>query len=94
MIMQRFAGLSQRSVCVVTLALCLCVIVQMLGAPVTLLSAEDVPDEFSGSVLEGLSIPQTHPPLALSSESLPAVDSLPSVRLLVLASEQFHPPAL
>ena len=75
MIIQQFPGLSQRSVYVGTLALCLCVIVQMLGASVTRLSAEDMPDEFSGSVLEGLPLPQVHLPLTLPCESIPAVDS-------------------
>jgi hypothetical protein len=66
---------------------------QMLGAPVTLLSAGDTSDEFSGSVLEGFSLPQMLPPLTLSSESLSAVVLPQSAYLFMLVSQQFHPPA-
>jgi hypothetical protein len=93
MIMSHLVGLRRRSLCVVSLALCLCIIMQMLGAPGTLLAAEDISDEFSGSALEGFSLPQTLPPLTLSSESLSAVELPQSAHLFVLASQQFHPPA-
>ena len=86
-------GLRRRSLCVVALALCLCIIMQMLGAPGTLLAAEDISDEFSGSALEGYSLPQTLPPLTLFSESLSAGELPQSAHLFVLASQQFHPPA-
>lgn len=86
-------SLDRRGLCVVALALCICVIMQMLGAPVTLLTAGDMFDEFSGSVLEGFSVPQTPSPLTLASESLPAIEQPLFSHLLVLASEQFHPPA-
>lgn len=93
MIIPHLAGLRHRSLCVVALVLCLCVIMQMLGAPVTLLAAGDTSDEFSGSVLEGFSLPQTLSPLTRSSESLSAVELPQSAYLFVLASQQFHPPA-
>ena len=93
MLMPHLAGLRRRSLCVVALVLCLCVIMQMLGAPVTLLAAGDTSDEFSESVLEGFSLPQTLPPLTRSSESLWAVELPQSAHLFVLASQQFHPPS-
>lgn len=93
MTIQHLVGVKRRSACVIALALCLCVVMQMLGAPVTLLSAGDISDEFSGSVLEGFSLPQMFPPLTLSSESLSAVELPQSAHLFVLASQQFHPPA-
>jgi hypothetical protein len=86
-------GFKRRGLCIVALVLCISVIMQMLGAPVTLLSAGDMSDEFSGSVLEGLSVPQMPSPLTLASASFPAVELLASARLPVLGSEQFHPPA-
>ncbi|MBH0197707.1 MAG: hypothetical protein HP494_19440 [Nitrospira sp.] len=93
MTIPHLVGLRRGSLCVVALALCLCVFMQMLGAPGTLLSAEDISDEYSGSALEGFSLPQTFPPLTLSSESLSAVELPQSAHLFVLASQQFHPPA-
>lgn len=92
MTIQHLVGLRRRSLCVVALALCLCIIMQMLGAPGTLLSAEDISDEFSGSALEGFSLPQALPPLTLSSESISAGELPQSAHLFVLASRQFHPP--
>lgn len=93
MTIRRCICLGQSSQCVIVLVLCLCVLMQMLGAPGTLLSAEDPSDYFSGSVLEGFSLPQVAAPLTRSSESVSAVERPRSTRLLVLASEQFHPPA-
>lgn len=93
MIITRLVDLRLRGLCVVALALCLCVVMQMLGAPGTLLSAEDISDKFSGSALEGFSLPQTLPPLTLSSESISAGELPQSAQLFVLASQQFHPPA-
>ncbi|MBH0206465.1 MAG: hypothetical protein HP498_11765 [Nitrospira sp.] len=93
MIIPRLVDLRLRGLCVVALALCLCVVMQMLGAPGTLLSAEDISDEFSGSVLEGFSLPQMPPSLTLFFESLSAGELPQSAQLFVLASQQFHPPA-
>lgn len=87
------AGLRHRSLCIVALALCLCVIMQMLGVPVTLLSVGDSGDEFSGSVLEGFAVPQMLSPLTLTPESIPVSEWPRSAHLLVLDSERFHPPA-
>ena len=52
MTVSHLAGLRRRSLCVVALALCLCVIMQMLGASVTLLAAGDTSDECSASLLK------------------------------------------
>ncbi|MBH0176560.1 MAG: hypothetical protein HP491_01505 [Nitrospira sp.] len=93
MTIPHLVGLRRRSLCVVALALCLCIIMLMLGVPGTLLSAADISDEFSVSALEGFSLPQTLPPLTLSSESISAVELPQSTHLFVLASQQFHPPA-
>lgn len=93
MILSHLVGSRRRSVGLVALVLCLCIVMQMLGAPVTLLSAGDVSDDFSRSVLEGLSLPQIFPPLTRFSEFLSAVEPPQSAHLLVLASQQFHPPA-
>jgi len=87
------AGLRHRGLCFVALALSLCVIMQMLGAPATLLSAGDTSDEFSGSVLEGFALTQMLPPLRRFSESLSTVELPQSAYLFMLVSQQFHPPA-
>lgn len=94
MLMKQFVRLARRSQWVITLVLCLCVIMQMLGAPVTLLSAGDLSDEFSGPVLEGFSLPQTLAPLTRSSESVSAVERPRLAHLPLLPAEQFHPPAI
>ena len=93
MTIQDLVGLRRRSLCIVALTLCLCIIMQVLVTPGTLLSAEDISDEFSGSALEGFSLPQMLPPLTLFSESLSAGELPQSARLFVLASQQFHLPA-
>lgn len=93
MIMWQWARLGRQSQCVMALVLCLCVIMQMLGVPVTLLSVEDSSDEFSRSVLEGFAVPQILSPLTLTPESIPVSEWPHSAHLLVLASQRFHPPA-
>lgn len=94
MIIRQFVRLRQESQWIIALALCLCVIMQMLGAPVTLLSAGDNSDEFAGSVLEGFAVPQKLSPLMLTPESIPVSEWPRSAHLPVLDSEQFHPPAV
>ncbi|MEO5956167.1 MAG: hypothetical protein ABIR36_10825 [Nitrospiraceae bacterium] len=74
--------------------LCLFVVVQMLGVPVTLLSPLEAADTLGASVLEGFSVPSTVPQFTLSSETLPVTDAQPSVHVPVLASALFHPPVL
>lgn len=74
--------------------LCLCVIMQMLGAPVTLLSPSLASDTLGASVLEGFSVPPTVPQLTLSSETVSVTDAQPSIHVPILASALFHPPVL
>ena len=92
MAIPHLVGLSRRSVCVVALALCLCVIMQMLGAPVTLLHAAEVSDAIAASVLEGFSVPPTLPQLVLSSESNPLTESDSLEYVMAFASMLFRPP--
>jgi hypothetical protein len=74
MTIPHLAGLRRRSLCVVALALCLCVIMQMLGASVTLLAAGDTSDECSESLLEGCSLTRMFPPLTVCSQPLSAAE--------------------
>lgn len=74
------------------LFLCLCVILQVLGVPVTLLNPDDNADALAASVLEGFSVPPTLPELALSSESVLLSDVHPFVHVPLLTSALFHPP--
>jgi hypothetical protein len=74
--------------------LCICIMVQMLGVPVTLLHPAANSDALEASVLEGFSVPPSLPHLMLSSESVPLIESHPSGQAPVLASVPFHPPVL
>jgi hypothetical protein len=78
----------------VIMFLCLCVIMQMLGAPVTLLDPSLSPDTLGASVLEGFSVPPAVPQLTRSSETAPVIDAQPSVHVPLLAFALFHPPVL
>lgn len=86
-----------RSLCtpggmIVILFLCVSVIMQMLGAPVTLLNPAETSDVLAASVLEGFSVPPALLHLTPSSEAVLVTDAQPSVYVLVLASAPFHPP--
>lgn len=72
--------------------LCVCVLVQMLGVPGTLLHPVDISDAAAASVLEGFSVPPALPQLALSSGSVLLADAHPLVHVPILASALFHPP--
>jgi hypothetical protein len=72
--------------------LCLCVVMQMLGAPVTLLNPLDAADNLATSVMEGFSVPSSLPQLMLSGETVLVSQTQPSVHVPVLASALFHPP--
>lgn len=84
----------QGSVIVVVMLLCVCVLLQMLGAPATLLNPSLSSDTLGASVLEGFTVPPTRLSLDLSGESVPVSDVRPPVRVPVLASVPFHPPVL
>ena len=72
--------------------LCFFVLVQMLGAPITLLNPLEPADTQRVSILEGFSVPSSLPELASSFETATTPDVQPSVHLPVLASVLFHPP--
>lgn len=92
MVVQQPAGLADRRLQVVVIFLCVCVIMQMLGVPVTLFNLADVSDTRAASVLEGYSVPPTLPELALSPESVLVTELHPPVYARILASALFHPP--
>lgn len=86
-----FIDPSRIAVCLILL-LCVCVLAQMLGAPVTLLSLLTTSDMLAGSVSEDFSVlppvPELHPFSALRLR----VDRHPVPHLPVLATSVFHPP--
>lgn len=73
---------------------CLCVLLQMLGAPTTLLSPADAADVLGASVLEGFAVLPALPQLELQREICSFVDVHFSMHVPVLASVHFHPPVL
>lgn len=78
----------------VIMLLCLCVLLQMLGVPGTLLKPVDMSDALGASVLEGFSVPPTLLQLAPSSEFVLLADVHPLVHGPILAFALFHPPVL
>lgn len=92
MVVQQPAGLGDRRLQVVVIFLCVCVIVQMLGVPVTLFNLANAPDTLTASVLEGYAVPPTLPELALSPESVLVTELHPPVYARIFASALFHPP--
>ena len=74
--------------------LCICIMMQMLGVPVTLLHPAANSDALEASVLEGFSVPQSLPPLTLSPESGSIIEIQLSGQVPVFASVPFHPPVL
>jgi hypothetical protein len=82
-------------VCIaMVMLLCLCVMAQMLGVPMTLLNPAGAADTLAAAVLEGFSVPPTVPQLTLSAQTGPVTDAQPFVHVPVLASALFHPPVL
>jgi len=75
-----------------TLFLCFCVVMQMLGTPGTLLSPTLSSDIWGTSVLEGFSIPPTLVQPTPSASTIPATEMRTSLHVPVLASAPFHPP--
>ena len=72
--------------------LCLCIVVQLLGAPMTLLTPGAAADTPAVSVSEGFSIPSSLSQLTHSVDIVRTTDAQPSVHVLILASALFHPP--
>jgi hypothetical protein len=74
------------------LFLCLCVVLQMLGVPATLLSPTAPADIPSAVSLEGLSLPQTFSDLHTGHQSI-IVSHVPMTQYLpILLTSVFHPP--
>ncbi|TKB82017.1 MAG: hypothetical protein E8D44_13020 [Nitrospira sp.] len=72
--------------------LCLCVMVQMLGVPATLLSPADSSDLLGSSVLEGFSVISPSPELVLPAISIALSNVSPLALAFVIAATLFHPP--
>lgn len=71
-----------------------CVLVQMLGPPVTLLSLLMTSNMLTESVSEDFSMLPLMPELSFSKSSRLRIDGQPTFRLPVLAPSIFHPPEL
>jgi hypothetical protein len=71
-----------------------CIMMQMLGVPVTLLNPLEAADTLAASALEGFSVAPFLPQLTSSSEAVPVTDAHPSVDVLVLASALCRAPIL
>lgn len=74
------------------LFLCLCVVLQMLGVPATLLSPSAPDDILSASNLEGLSLPQTISHLTTGRHSIIVFHVPVTLYLPILPTHVFHPP--
>jgi len=92
MVMTHHERLASSGLWFIATVLCMCVMMQMLGVPVTLLHAADVSDTIAASVLEGFSVPPTLPQLVLSSESNPLTESDSLEYVMAFASMLFRPP--
>jgi hypothetical protein len=84
--------LASSGLCFIATVLCMCVMMQMLGVPVTLLHAADVSDTIAASVLEGFSVPPMLPQLVMSSETNPIAEIDLLEYVTAFASMPFHPP--
>jgi hypothetical protein len=73
--------------------LCLCVMMQMLGVPATLLNPTDSAHALGASVLEGFSVPPALPQLAPSHESVSVSNASSFMHASVMDSVPFRPPA-
>lgn len=73
---------------------CLCVFMQLLGMPITLLNPIDPPDNLATSFIQGFALPSPLPQLMLSVKWIPVTEVQPSVHVPILASAMFHPPVL
>ncbi len=76
------------------LLLCLFVVVQMLGVPVTLLNPIEPADSLTSSVFEGFSIPSSIPRPTAAFNGDPVTEGPPSRHMPVLTSALFRPPVL
>ena len=92
MIIQQWAVLEKRGWAVPIIALCVCVLMQMLGMPGTLLDAADMLDHPMGSALEGFSILPALPELRISTVFILLIESRLFAHAQAFASAVFHPP--
>ncbi|WP_455371260.1 hypothetical protein [Petrachloros mirabilis] len=83
-----------RVVLSLVMLLCLCIVLQMLGVPTTLLSPVDAADALGASVLEGFSVLPALPQPELQIEICSVTDVHSSMHVPVLAFVHFHPPVL
>lgn len=91
----RFQEVRCGKVCLaMVMLLCLCIVVQMLGVPMTLLSPGAAADAPAVSASEGFSIPSSLSQLTPSVDMVLATDAQPAAHVPVLASRLFHPPVL
>ncbi len=72
--------------------LCLCVLMQVLGAPVTLWSPSITQDTLGASILEGFSIPPSLPRLDATSSGILADELILCRRVSLFERSLFHPP--
>ena len=72
--------------------LCLCIMVHMLGVPMTLLNPGGAADALAASAYEGYSVPSSLPQQTPSFEMVSVTDAQPFIHMPVLASMLFHPP--
>ena len=71
---------------------CLCVLIQLLGMPIILLSPLDAADHLATSFIEGFALPSSLPQPLRSIDSTPVTEVYLSVHAPILASAMFHPP--
>ncbi len=93
MIVQHLARVERAGWIVLMAGLSLCVFIQMLGVPATLLDMSGFIDNSVGSGGEGFSILPTLPRLTVSMASTLASDSHLSLHGLVFPTALFHPPS-
>jgi hypothetical protein len=88
--MRRFDG--RPGVLFAVLTLSACILLQMLGVPVTMLCPDAVPDVLGASLSEGFSVPPAPIDMARPSRSMITADRPSPLHIPVLASAPFHPP--
>lgn len=87
-------GLKGNAGVMILLLLCISVVVQMLGVPVTLFNPGVTSDIPGASVLEGFSVPPSAVQLSFSTDAVLVIEVHRLISRPVLASAPFHPPLL
>ncbi len=78
----------------VCLLLCLCVLMQMLGVPISLWSPADMADVYGASILEGYAVPPLLPESSQPQRGVPLREQDDASRVPLLDHSLFHPPVL